>query len=302
MDDLADAVLTGSISELLPVLVSRAPSAGLSPAGRRSAGVAEVQRAGARGQRDLLDHGELAGRARPPTAGGRSGRTDPARLRPSRRAAIGSSRCGISTTSGASKSRRKAHDLVEGHRVAQGQVVDHGQAEHEVGPHPVDEGAAAPASATRAQATGRPGRARAAGCGARPPSAAAGRGGRPRGDRRRRRRRARPRPRRPRARTGRRWRRGRGPSARRGRAVARATNSAFASRSRVRVVAAVAVARPRRRRGLPLEPLDGPLQVGHLGVDDLGTEARPLQLASGRLGRRRRRRSGTRPGRAAARG
>ena len=46
----------------------------------------------------------------------------------------------------------------------------------------------------------------------------------------------------------------------------------------VGVVGSGAVARPRGCRGLPLEALDGSLEVGHLGVDDLGPEPRLLQL------------------------
>ena len=104
MDDLADAVLTGSISEVLPAARRRT----CRPVSGASARAAEVERARARRQGDLLEHGEAPAEGGLPLRAGRSGRRRRLRLRPSSRAAIGSSRWGISTTSVAPKSCRKA--------------------------------------------------------------------------------------------------------------------------------------------------------------------------------------------------
>ena len=249
-------------------------------------------------------HVEPLARAPPPTAGGRSGRTP--RSACGRAGARPSGRRGGASRPRAAppKSWRKATISSNGTVSDEREVVDHRQAQHEVGPHPLDERRPLPRRASRGPGTGRPGRSRGEGS-ARSPSARScavevvddevvavdGDGERRAGvdghpgeaavvgaeveDHRLRR--------------ARRWR--------------AATNASLASRSRVGVVAPVAVGGPRGRRRLPLEALDGlAARLAIWASMILGPNPARLQLALHVAARRRRRRSAPRPGRGGARG
>ena len=59
-------------------------------------------------------------------------------------------------------------DLVERHGVGEREVVDDGEAQHQIGAHSIDERRPFPRPPAERRATDRTGRARAAGCAARP--------------------------------------------------------------------------------------------------------------------------------------
>ena len=195
-------------------------------------------------------------------------------------------------------------DLVERHVVRQRQVVDDGEAEHEVGPHPLDERRALAASASRSPVTGRRGRRRAAGCAARPRRGAGGRGGRRRGGRSRRRstdrapastamRENRP-SLAPRSSTT--------PRLAEARPTAAATNARLGLEVAVGVVAALAVVRPRRVAAASTSAARRPSRGCAAGRRSAPGRSRPASARRGRRARGRHRRTCARRGRAAGRG